>query len=313
MLRAAMLTFLGMEPSGLEACAYSSRVVDEDALARATSDAPFSREAVAVLEELLQSTALVARVRRVDQGGEPRTLTRDEAILAGQMVRLAKLHEGLLAYYSPPRMELFAFVLRGAIETAVNLRYLLEHGSREVFDAYIHDSLRLDKQLHERINEVVRARGGMVMPMEYGMLEGVERAFRAAGVELDSVDGGARPGWTKGGVRARFKALGLEGLYGPYFAVQSNYAHGAWQELYEHHLTAQPNGEFLPRPEFDDDPGVSPLVMAIDVLAGAAVDYLRAAGPESPDRDALEDRIAFCAGKGETVRDAYRRFRGMPV
>jgi hypothetical protein len=228
------------------------------------------------------------------------------------MVRLAKLHEGLLEYCSPPRMELFAFVLRGTIETAVNIRYLLVHGGPAVFDAYVRDSLRLDKQLYERISEEIEARGGTVMPMEYGMLEGIERAFRSAGVELDSVDADARPGWTQGGVRARFKALGLEGLYGPYFAVQSNYAHGAWQELYEHHLILKPNGEFLPRPEFEAL-AVSPLIMATDVLAGAAVDYLRSAAPDSGDRDVLEDRIAFCADKGQTIRKSYRRFRGMPA
>jgi Family of unknown function (DUF5677) len=235
-----MLTFLGMEPNGLEDCAYSSRVVDDDALARAASDEPFAHEAVAVLKELLQSVTLVARVRRVDQEGEPRSLSRNEAILAGQMVRLAKLHQGLLEYCSPPRMELFAFVLRGAVETAVNLRYLLEHGSPDVFDAYVQDSLRLDKQLHDRINETVKARSGAVMPMEYGLLEGIERAFRTAGVALDGVSAKSRAAWTEGGIKGRFTALGLERLYASYFAVQSNYVHGAWQELYEHHLTMRP-------------------------------------------------------------------------
>lgn len=97
-----MLTFLGMEPRGLEDCSYSSRVVEEQALAGARDEEPFAREALAVLEELLQSVKLVARVRRVDTDGRPRTLTRNEAILAGQMVRLAKLHRGLLQFCDPP-------------------------------------------------------------------------------------------------------------------------------------------------------------------------------------------------------------------
>jgi hypothetical protein len=307
-----MLTFLGMEPNGLEDCAYSSRVVDDDALARAASDEPFAHEAVAVLKELLQSVTLVARVRRGDQEGEPRSLSRNEAILAGQMVRLAKLHQGLLEYCSPPRMELFAFVLRGAVETAVNLRYLLEHGSPDVFDAYVQDSLRLDKQLHDRINETVKARSGAVMPMEYGLLEGIERAFRTAGVALDGVSAKSRAAWTEGGIKGRFTALGLERLYASYFAVQSNYVHGAWQELYEHHLTMRPDGGFLPRPEFEDL-AVPPLLMATDVLAGAAVDYLRAVVPPLDDRRVLEDRIAFCGQKRQTIHESYRRFRGMPT
>jgi hypothetical protein len=306
-----MLTFVGMEPRGLEDCSYSSRVVDDQALARATNEEPFAREAVAVLEELLQSVTLVARIRRVDQDGQPRTLSRNEAILAGQMVRLAKLHHGLLQYCAPPRMELFSFVLRGAIETAVNLRYLLEHATPEVYDAYVRDSLRLYKKNHDRVSEEVRARGGALMPMEHWMLEGIERAFGAAGVEIDSVDGNEAPGWTKGGARGRFKALGLEDLYAPSFGVQSNYVHGAWQEVYEHHLIEQPDGSFVPRPDFQGL-APAPIIMAVDVLAGASVDYLRATASPSDDRDVLEDRINFCGQKGRTIREAYRRFRGMP-
>jgi hypothetical protein len=208
-------------------------------------------------------------------------------------------------------MELFAFVLRGAVETAVNLRYLLKHGRPDVFDAYVHDSLRLDKQLHDRIKETVKARGGAVMPMEYGLLEGIERAFRAAGVELDVVSAKSRAAWTKDGIKGRFRALRLEHLYASYFAVQSNYVHGAWQELYEHHLTIRPDGGFLQRPEFEDLT-VPPLLMATDVLAGAAVDYLRAVAPPLDDRHVLEDRIAFCTQKRRTIHESYRRFRGMP-
>lgn len=64
-----------------------------------------------VLEELLQSVTLVAPVRRVVEDGQPRTLTRNEVILAGQMVPLAKLNRGLLQFCNPPQIELFGFVL----------------------------------------------------------------------------------------------------------------------------------------------------------------------------------------------------------
>ena len=52
--------------------------------------------------------------------------------------------------------------------------------------------------------------------------------------------------------------------------------------------------------------------MAIDVLAGASVDYLRAAAPPSNDRDVLQDRVDFCGEKGQNIREEYRRLRGMP-
>lgn len=308
----SVLTFLGLEPRGLESVSYSSRVVDEGALARASNDEPFAGEAVAVLEDLLQSVRLVVTVRRVDDAGQPRTLSRDEAILAGFVVRLSKLHQGLLQCSSPPRMEFFGYLLRGATETAVNLRFLVAEGGAEDYEAFVHDSLRLDKQLYERVQAKVRERGGTVMPMEYGMLGGIERVFREAGVELDAVASKRRSGWTPGGAFGRFRALGLEELYGPYYGVQSVHAHGAWHELYDFHLSRQPDGGFLPSPDFAGELQVQAVLVAVDVLTGASVLYLQDAGPPCDDRDVLEDRLGFCGEKGRVIMEHYRRFRGMP-
>jgi hypothetical protein len=76
-------------------------------------------------------------------------------------------------------------------------------------------------------------------------------------------------------------------------------------------LAREPGGRFLPRPEFEDQLQVQPLLAAVDVLAGAYVLYLQDAGPACDDRDALEDRIGFCGDKGRLIMESYRRFRGM--
>ena len=298
-----------MAPLDLGQHKYSSRVVDEAALAKATEAEPFADEALDVLRELLQSVILVAGVERLDANGRPRTMSRDEAVLAGLTVRCMKLHEGLLRCCEPPRMELFIFLLRGATETAVNLRYMLEHGTPEVFEAFVRASLRLDKQLHERINAAVVARGGTVRPMEHNMLTGIERAFQVAGVELDDVDAANHSPWSRRGAYGRFDAVGLKDLYGPYFGVQSNYVHGNWRELYDHHLTVQQDGGFLPALGFEEELQPQPLLAAVDVLADAAVRYLRAAAPPSAHRDALEDRIGFCAEKAQLIAGAWERLR----
>ncbi|ADB53600.1 hypothetical protein Cwoe_5192 [Conexibacter woesei DSM 14684] len=209
-------------------------------------------------------------------------------------------------------MELFAFVLRGAIETAINLRYLITHGSDATYEAFVRHSLKLEKQLRDRVVAAIEERGGVVMPMEHGMLEGIEAAFRTAEVEPEDVDPVSRAPWSKGGAFGRFKALGVEDLYGPYFGVQSSYVHGAWQELVQHHLEVQPDGRFLPRATFDEGLAVAPLLIAVDVLGGATVDYLRAAAPPTRDRDVLEGRIDVCGENASAIRAAYRRFRGMP-
>jgi hypothetical protein len=206
-------------------------------------------------------------------------------------------------------MELFIFLLRGATETAVNLRYLLEQGTPEVFEAFVRSSLRLDKQLHDRIHAKVAARGGTVLPMEHTMLAGIERAFEEAGVDLADVDANDRSAWSKRGALGRFEAVGLKDLYGPYFGVQSNYVHGNWHELYDHNLTVAPDGGFLPVLSFEEELRPQPLLAAVDVLSDVAVRYLSAAAPASVHRDTLEDRIGFCAEKAQLITQAWSEFR----
>jgi hypothetical protein len=64
-----MSTLVRMAPLDLSQHSYSSRVVDEAALAEATDVKPFAVEALDSLKELRQSTTLVAGVERLDADG----------------------------------------------------------------------------------------------------------------------------------------------------------------------------------------------------------------------------------------------------
>jgi len=123
----------------------------------------------------------------------------------------------------------------GDCGSAIDLRYLLEHGTADVYDGprpRLPAARQGVTRPHQREGKNTR---GTVVPMEYGMLEGVERSFRVAGVELDSTPLVAQ-------------AVGLEDRYAP-SSASSNDAHGAWQELHQHHLAVQPDGRFLPKPD----------------------------------------------------------------
>jgi hypothetical protein len=298
-----------MESLGLGDIDYESKVVDETALTEATDEEAFARESFEVLKELLQSVTVVACLQWLDEEFKPRTLTRNEAILAGLMVRCMKLHHGLLQSCSPQRAELLNFFQRGVTETAVNLRFLLEHGNDELFESFVRDALVVDKKLHERIQDEVSARDGdELLPIEERMLAGIRRSFEAAGVEMEDIDAGARQGgWSPGGVWGRYKALGIAELYNPTFGVQSHYVHGSWHDLYAYHLTPLADGHFRPALEW----GVirpQPLLAAVDVLADASTRYLRHVAPESPDRETVEDRIAFCAQKARRIAELHEEF-----
>ena len=297
-----------MESLGLGDIDYESRVVDEVALRGATDEEAFAKESFEVLKEMLQSVTVVACLEWLDHEYKPRTLARNEAILAGLMVRCMKLHHGLLQSCSPQRAELLNFFQRGVTETAVNLRYLLEHGTEELFEAFVRDALVLDKQLHERIQEEIAGReGDELLPIEERMLAGIKHSFDAAGVEMGEIDANARRGWSKGGVWGRYQALGIPELYSPIFGVQSHYVHGSWHDLYAYHLTPLADGRFKPALEWGAI-RPQPLLAAVDVLADASTRYLRHVAPESPDRDTVEDRISFCAEKARLITELHERF-----
>jgi len=295
-----------MEELDLGSVDYRSRVVDEVALAAATSEEPFAREAFECLTELAQSVAVTASIVPLDENGQPRGLTRDEAIVSGLMVRCMKLQFGLLSATSEQKMELLNLSIRSVVETAVNLRYLLEFGTSEVFERFVRYSLRTDKKLYEQIHADIAARGHEI-PFERRIIDGVERAFEAAGVKLEAVDAAARWNWSAGGVWGRFEALGMRDLYVPLFGTQSHYLHGNWHDLWAYHLTSREDGFVVDttfgaiRPQ--------PLILGTLVLGDASIRYLQKVVPHSLDRDVLEDRLAFCIEKVRLIGERYEAFR----
>jgi Family of unknown function (DUF5677) len=295
-----------VESLGLGDFDYSSQVVDEQSLLSATDEEPFSRESFEVLKELAQSVVLTAGVQRLNSQGQPRPLTRDEAILGGLMARCAKLHDGLLQSCTPQRMEHLNFFLRGVTETAVTLRYLLENGGPELFESFVRYSLRVDKQLFDQIKGNITDRGGVVLPIEDRLLEGIEKAFRVAGVDMGSIDAADRSsGWPN--IYRRFEALGLKDSYVSMFGVQSHYVHGNWHDLYAHHLAVDAEGGFQVEVRFGAI-RPQPLLAAIVVLTDASLRYLCVAADPSDDRAVLEDRLAFCGEKARTIEALHERF-----
>jgi hypothetical protein len=285
---------------------YSSRVVDEDALRSARDEEPFTRESFELLKELAQSVSIVACVLRVDASGQPReVMTRDEAILAGLMIRLSKLQHGLLQNCNPERMELLNFFARGIVETAVNLRYLLEFGTQELFDAFVAHSLSIEAGVRERVEADIAEQDGEPLPIQQRILDGQDRAFELSGVTRELAAEYER-GWSgKGGIWGRFDALGLRGLY-PLFQIGSQYLHGNWHDVWTYHLR-KVEGGWVVDPDFG---AIRPqaLIAAVKLLADVSLRYLEAVSPASPDRDALADRIAFCGEKSEIIEGLHEAF-----
>jgi hypothetical protein len=290
---------------GLDQFNYQSRLVDSAALAAATEEEIFNRESYDLLVELLQSVVLVAGLQRADADGGPRPLTRNEAILAGLMVRCMKLQRGSIEVCQPQRMELLIFFQRGITEAAVNLAYLIDHGTPEIFDAFVRHSLRVDRGLYDEILESVEG-SGVELPIEERMLAGIRNSFEKAGIDIDTVRADERGSWSPRGVYGRFEAVGYKQLYRAYYETQSHSIHGNWHDLLIYHLDDVPDG-FQPQLEFH---GIrpQPLLGAVEILADASVRYLRDVAPDSEERTVLEDRLWLCHKKAREIHSLHEGF-----
>lgn len=242
-----------------------------------------------MLKEIGQTLALLSAIRRVDARGAPRPFTRDEAIVGGLLVRAGKLLHGLLDTAAKQRVELVMYYVRGIVEAAVNVRYLIKFGTPEVFDEYVRYSLRNDHKLRVEIEANIVARGGPAWPIEERMLAGIERSFRVGSIDPSTVDARTPKSWGEGSIRRRFQRLGLDELYGLFFGMPSNHSHGNWHELFAYHLR-QVDGGF----ELDSTWGATPpepLAAVAFVITDAAEDYVRDLGAGNGDSDEIVRRL----------------------
>jgi Family of unknown function (DUF5677) len=294
---------------GLAHVSYESEIVPKEALEISDTEEAFDLAAFRNLKELLQSTRVVSRLLRVDDLGRPRDLSRNEAILAGLMVRCTKLQEGALRVCEPQMMELLLFFQRGITESAVNLAYLVECGTSELYDAFVKDSLRVEKARLVEIERNVAERGGVILPIEHRMMEGIEAAFAKGEIELDGVSvEGRRKAWSPKGMFGRFQAIGYEDRYAIY-EIQSGSQHGNWHELSTYHLNHGEHGGFIPNLDFSAIRPI-PLLLATEVLADASKRYLRDVVPDNEERAVLEDRIEICHQKGQEIGLLHEGYLG---
>src|SRR3712207_6170805 len=99
--------------------------VDEEVISTFEREGKFTSLAVELLKETAIWTSILACSNPVDQAGNPRRWTRDEAVIMGLMIRLAKLQSGFLDQVCQRRREIADIIFRPLIETIINIMYLL--------------------------------------------------------------------------------------------------------------------------------------------------------------------------------------------
>ena len=138
---------------------------------------------------------------------------------------------------------------RLAFETIVNLAYLIEYGSPELFEEYIRYSLQQEKRLYDQIMANIAARGGIRLPIEDRMLSSISAAATKSGFAVVDLSPSEPKSWGKKNLRQRAQAVGLEIMYLAAFGGGSQNIHGNWMDLLEYHLDEEGDG-FAPSLEW---------------------------------------------------------------
>ncbi len=261
--------------------------VDIEEIKTFDSEDQFMSLGVELLKEVGQITGLLSCTYRLDQDGNPRKWTRNEAILGGLMVRTNKLQRALLDQICQNRLEIAFIIFRCLAESLINLKYLLQRDNNNLFDEYIEYSLREEKRLLNRIKENVANRG-YKLPIESRMISSIKQSFKTSSFSPEQVDETKWKPWGEK-IYERAKSIGMEDAYFALFSLPSHSVHGNWQDLISYNLKYE-KGEFspkiqwsYPRPQF--------LFTAALLSADTNKLYLNEIIQKCPDKDQINNLL----------------------
>lgn len=199
-------------------------------------------------------------------------LDRNRAICAGLLVRISKLMASVVKLSSGiEHGETVQVLNRCIIESMVNIRYLLLKDDEEVFERFIKNDLRAERELYDDIRENIASRGGEQLAVEQSMMESILDKCELSGVAIDEIN--SRASSWGGSFADRVKALGFdESTYTIFQRIPSHAVHGTWMDLLNNHLLRKEDG-FEPNLDHVQTDGELLSPVAIFVVE-AVQDYL---------------------------------------
>ncbi len=228
-------------------------------------------------------------------------LSRDQAICAGLLVRIAKYMVSIAKLsVDNEHGETIQALNRCIIESAVNLRYLVFKNDEEVYDRFVKHSLVAERELYDFIQANIMASGGEQLTIEQNMLSSIIDTCELSGVAVEEIN--PKSGSWGGSFRDKLTVLGYDWpAYTILERIPSHAVHGDWVDLVKNHLQRKDDG-FEPNYErLNTDGGLlSPLGIFV---VEAARDYLGTYF-DSPDAEPLQRRLVSVQERLMTVESA---------
>jgi len=221
----------------------------------------------AYVELLKQTIELVYRIIEAayfDEDEIPLKISKEEAVLGGNLVRLVKLNTSFLQNICESKMEICYIINRCIAETFINTKYILVEGEDRVKRNYIKHSLITEKELWETILTNIKGRNGNVLPIEERMQSSIKRCFDESDFDFDEVQKSSK--WKS--IKSRAEQVSNEMFYSVYYGLSSHSVHGNWQDILVNNLEKEDDGFKLnlswnrPRPQIMD----GPIVLNIEIV-----------------------------------------------
>lgn len=195
---------------------------------------------------------------------KPKTIDRDQAIVAGNLSRLIKLNVSFLQNLCEGKLEICLILSRCLAETAINLKFILVNGEDRVKRNYVKNSLITEKELWETIKENIESRSGDIHHIEDRMQKSILKSFEKSDFDLEEVRRSSK--W--GSIKQRAKDVANEQFYNVFYGISSHSIHGNWQEILMNNLHKVEGGFEVdiewnsPRPQIIDAPIILNLEIA---------------------------------------------------
>jgi Family of unknown function (DUF5677) len=244
-----------------------------------------------------QVAAGVARATR------PTGLTLDEAVIGGLLVRLAKLVRALFDSTQADQSEAHLVLSRCVAETALTLRWLVEHGTTEHLRRFRADSFAHWRRELERMERADGTEDDIQRLTREKVEAQVGHELRAAGLSWADVPMTSNS-WGPD-TRQRCQAFDQEWIYDTLFASHSAYVHPSWHEIRAFHLATEREALLLDMTYGGMAPIVSYVVSRLVAEACGAVVRFLPCDLESGD---VHERVAATVRASQVLASEFSEF-----
>jgi hypothetical protein len=237
---------------------------DNDQIKDFKSNGEFMDASVELLKQTIELIYFVVGLKYCDENGQPVTISKDDAVVAGNLVRLIKLNTSFLQNICEGKLEIGSLLNRCIAETQINVKYMLIEGEERVRRNYIKYSLITEKELWNTICDNISKRNGDVLPIEDRMQISIKNSFDKSDFDLDEVKHSSK--WKSVASRAELVAGDI--FYDIFYGISSHSVHGNWQDILIYNLEKTEDGFKIKLDWHDSKPQIidGPIILNLDIV-----------------------------------------------